>query len=245
MRGVKLLVIDDEPGFCESLADWFTPLGCQVSQAHDGPEGIRLARLLRPDVIVLDILMPVMDGFAVMRALREDETTKQTPIIISSITGTDLQVRLRGLRMGADYILHKTKDLYELEEVVRNRLWRRGAATPAAAGANEGDELFYDANEVAIYRGGRRLDVQLTRREALLMECLWVHRERLVTRDTIIADVYPDSKIADGVTNEAVDRLVGRLRQKLEPDMRAPRYIETVRGHGYRFMPKGTAGSSM
>ena len=238
MQGAKLLVIDDEPGFCESLADWFTPLGCQVSEAHSGLEGIKLAHLQRPDAIILDIRMPGMDGFAVIRALREDETTHETPIIVSSVTSVDLDSRLRGLRYGADYILLKTKDLYELEEVVRRTLGRRQAPLMAAPAAATSD-LYYDAAEVIVYRGGERLQIELTPGEANLLHCLWENRNRLTTRDDIAVSVYNDAQNRAGVSNEAIDRLVGRLRAKIEPDIKAPRYIQTIRGHGYRLTPNG------
>ena len=238
MQGATLLVIDDEPGFCESVADWFTPLGGQVSEAHSGRGGVRVAHLQRRDEIIVDIRMRGMDGFAVSRALREDDATRETPVIGASVTSSDLDNRLRGLRFGADYILLKTKDLYELEEVLRRTLGRRKAplASPPTAPTSD---LYYDPAEVIVYRGGERLNVELTPGEANLLRCLWENRNRLTTRDDIAGSVYSDAQNRDGVSNEAIDRLVGRLRQKIEPDIKAPRYIQTVRGHGYRLVPSG------
>ena len=238
MQNAKLLVIDDEPGFCESLADWFTPLGCQVSEATSGPEGIRLAQAQRPDAIVLDILMPGMDGFAVIRALRDHEATREIPIVVWSVTSEDLSNRLQGLRFGADYILLKSKELRELEEVLRRTLGRRKPAS-ASSPAVSASGLIYDPDEVLVYRDGVRLNVELTPNEASLMHCLWENRNRLTTRDDIAASVYSDVQNREGVSNEAMDRLVGRLRQKIEPDPKAPRYLQTVRGFGYRLAPSG------
>ncbi|MFZ1707653.1 MAG: response regulator, partial [Anaerolineae bacterium] len=139
MSNAKLLVIDDEPGFGESLADWFTPLGYQVSEATSGAEGVELALAQRPDAIILDILMPGMDGFAVIRALRDHEATREIPIVVWSVTSEDLSNRLRGLRYGADYILLKGKELHELEEVLRRTLGRRkpaSASSPATLSAS-------------------------------------------------------------------------------------------------------------
>ena len=241
MQGARLLVIDDEPGNRESLADWFTPLGYQVSEATSGAEGISLAQAQRPDAIVLDILMPGMNGFAVIRALRDHEATRDIPIVVWSVTSEDVSNRVHGLRVGADYILLKSKDLHELEEVLRLTLGRRKLAPAAesAAPAAPGAGLSYDADEVTVYRDGVRLNVELTPNEASLMRCLWEHRNRLTTRDDIAASVYSDAQNREGVSNEAMDRLVGRLRQKIEPDIKAPRYIQTVRGHGYRLVPSG------
>ncbi|WP_423222442.1 response regulator transcription factor [Candidatus Amarolinea aalborgensis] len=245
MQGARLLVIDDEPGNRESLTDWLSPLGYQVSEATSGAEGISLAQTQRPDVIVLDILMPGMNGFAVIRALRDHDATRDIPIVVWSVTSEDVSNRVHGLRVGADYILLKSKDLHELEEVLRLTLGRRKLApaaesgAPAAPTAMSASGLSYDADEVTVYRDGVRLNVELTPNEAGLMRCLWEHRNRLTTRDDIAASVYSDAQNREGVSNEAMDRLVGRLRQKIEPDIKAPRYIQTVRGHGYRLVPSG------
>lgn len=254
MSDAKLLVIDDEPGFGESLADWFTPLGYQVSEAASGAEGVELALAQRPDAIILDILMPGMDGFAVIRALRENDLTRDIPIVVWSVTSEDLSSRLRGLRFGADYILLKSKELHELEEVLRRTLGRRKpapaaspallpasspAASSAALSAVSARGLIYDPDEVLVYRDGVRLNVELTPNEASLMHCLWENRNHLTTRDDIAASVYSDVQNREGVSNEAMDRLVGRLRTKIEPDPKSPRYLQTVRGFGYRLAPSG------
>ena len=240
MQNARLLVIDDEAGFCESLADWFTPLGCQVSEATSGAEGIELALAQRPDAIVLDIRMPGMDGFDVIRALRENDLTREIPIVVWSAVSEDLGNRLRGLRYGADYILLKGgKELRELEEVLRRILTRRRPSHSAPAAAAPGSGLVYDADEVLVYRDGVRLNVELTPSEASLMHCLWNNRSRLTTRDDIAESVYSDVQNREGVSNEAMDRLVGRLRTKIEPDPKSPRYIQTVRGFGYRLAPSG------
>ncbi|MBK9229300.1 MAG: response regulator transcription factor [Anaerolineae bacterium] len=250
MQNAKLLVIDDEPGFGESLADWFTPLGYQVSEATSGAEGVELALAQRPDAIILDILMPGMDGFAVIRALRENDLTRDIPIVVWSVTSEDLSSRLRGLRFGADYILLKSKELHELEEVLRRTLGRRkpaSASSPATLSASlsaslpavSARGLIYDPDEVLVYRDGVRLNVELTPNEASLMHCLWENRNHLTTRDDIAASVYSDVQNREGVSNEAMDRLVGRLRTKIEPDPKSPRYLQTVRGFGYRLAPSG------
>ena len=200
MPDAKLLVIDDEPGFGESLADWFTPLGYQVSEAASGAEGVELALAQRPDAIILDILMPGMDGFAVIRALRENDLTRDIPIVVWSVTSEDLSSRLRGLRFGADYILLKSKELHELEEVLRRTLGRRkpaSASSPATLSASlsaslpavSASGLIYDPDEVLVYRDGVRLNVELTPNEASLMHCLWDNRDHLTTRAHIAATV--------------------------------------------------------
>ena len=251
MPDAKLLVIDDEPGFGESLADWFTPLGYQVSEAASGAEGVELALAQRPDAIILDILMPGMDGFAVIRALRENDLTRDIPIVVWSVTSEDLSSRLRGLRFGADYILLKGKGLNELEGVLRRTLGRRkpaSASSPATLSASlsaslpavSASGLIYDPDEVLVYRDGVRLNVELTPNEASLMHCLWENRNHLTTRDDIAAGVYSDVQNREGVSNEAMDRLVGRLRQKIEPDPQAPRYLQTVRGFGYLYLRGGS-----
>ena len=194
--------------------------------------------------------MPGMDGFAVIRALRENDLTRDIPIVVWSVTSEDLSSRLRGLRFGADYILLKSKELHELEEVLRRTLGRRKpapaaspallpASSPAASPAVSARGLIYDPDEVLVYRDGVRLNVELTPNEASLMHCLWDNRDHLTTRDDIAASVYSDVQNREGVSNEAMDRLVGRLRTKIEPDPKSPRYLQTVRGFGYRLAPSG------
>ncbi|MGB4805080.1 MAG: response regulator transcription factor, partial [Anaerolineae bacterium] len=172
------------------------------------------------------------------------------PIVVWSVTSEDLSSRLRGLRFGADYILLKSKDLHELEEVLRRTLGRRksaSASSPATLSASlsaslpavSASGLIYDPDEVLVYRDGVRLNVELTPNEASLMHCLWENRNHLTTRDDIAASVYSDVQNREGVSNEAMDRLVGRLRTKIEPDPKSPRYLQTVRGHGYRLVPSG------
>ena len=194
--------------------------------------------------------MPGMDGFAVIRALRENDLTRDIPIVVWSVTSEDLSSRLRGLRFGADYILLKSKELHELEEVLRRTLGRRkpaSASSPATLSASlsaslpavSASGLIYDPDEVLVYRDGVRLNVELTPNEASLMHCLWENRNHLTTRDDIAASVYSDVQNREGVSNEAMDRLVGRLRTKIEPDPKSPRYLQTVRGFGYRLAPSG------
>lgn len=248
MEGASILVIDDDPAFCEQLVDWFEPLGCRMLQAHSGADGLRIARSQRPDAMTLDIRMPGMDGYEVLKAIREDKTLADIVVIVFSVTGEVLDKRIRSLRLGADHILPKTENLLELEAVIRRELERRYVRSPgrAAAGGdvtpaplNARQVLSYDANEVSVYFDGQHHEVHLTPLEARLLACLWQHRGRLVTRDMIADEVYNDAALPDAISDQAMDRVVGRLRHKIEPDVKAPVYIVTVRGHGYRLVPEG------
>ena len=175
---------------------------------------------------------------------------RDIPVVGGWVTGGDLSGRLRGVRFGADYFLLKRKELHELEEVRRRTLGRRkpasasspatlSASLSAALSAVSARGLIYDPDEVLVYRDGVRLNVELTPNEASLMHCLWENRNHLTTRDDIAASVYSDVQNREGVSNEAMDRLVGRLRTKIEPDPKSPRYLQTVRGFGYRLAPSG------
>lgn len=247
MEGATILVIDDDPDFCEQLADWFEPLGCRVLEAPSGMEGLRLARSQRPDALILDIRMPGMDGYEVLKTVRDDETLAGIVVVVFSVTGEALDKRIRGLRLGADHILPKTENLIELEAVIRRELERRHPRRPVREpGADVRDTstgalrlLSYDVDEVIVYLDGQPRDVRLTPLEARLLACLWQHRGRLVTRDMIAEEVYNDAALPDAVSDQAIDRVVGRLRHKIEPDVKVPVYIVTVRGHGYRLVPEG------
>lgn len=247
MEGATILVVDDDPDFCEQLADWFEPLGCRVLQAHSGSDGLRVARSQRPDALILDIRMPGMDGYEVLKTVRDDEALAGIVVVVFSVTGEVLDKRIRSLRLGADHILPKTENLLELEAVVRRELERRHSRRPTRASASNVTPLpsralptlSYDADDVVVCLDGQRQDVRLTPLEARLLACLWQHRGRLVTRDMIAEEVYDDAALPDAVSDQAIDRVVGRLRHKIEPDVKAPVYIVTVRGHGYRLVPEG------
>ncbi len=253
MEGATILVIDDDPDFCEQLTDWFEPLGCHMLEAHSGADGLRLARSQRPDAMVLDIRMPVMDGYEVLKSVRDDESLAAMIVVVFSVTGEVLDKRIRGLRLGADHILPKSDNFMELEAVIRRELERRRPRRPGrdvsrdvpAATLGALGVLSYDAEEVAVSLDGQRKAVRLTPLEARLMACLWQHRGRLVTRDMIAEEVYDDAALPDAVSDQAMDRVVGRLRHKIEPDAKVPVYIVTVRGHGYRLVPEGQPPSEV
>jgi two-component system, OmpR family, response regulator MprA len=222
LEGRRLLVVDDEPPMRAALKRALELGGFEVSLAADGSEGLSRARELAPDLVVLDILMPGVDGLEVCRALREDGD--RTPILM--LTARDAVAdRVEGLEAGADDYLVKPFALEELLARLRALLRR-------TTGGGHGEllrfadlELEPAAHEI---RRGRRA-IELTRTEFLLLELLLRHPRQVLTRSQIFERVWGYDF---GPASNSLEVYVGYLRRKLESHGE-PRLIQTVRGVGY------------
>ncbi len=223
-HGPKVLVIDDDEQLNALLTEYLGRFGFAVATAVDGREGLRSFRADPPDVLVLDVMLPGKDGFAICREVRE---TSGVPIVMLTARG-EVADRVMGLELGADDYLPKPFEPREL--VARlNAVLRRGAP-----GATEGmlriGALELDRASRTARLGGRLLD--LTTAEFELLSLLARHRGRVLSRDRILDETR-------GLDFEAFDRsidvLVSRLRHKLGDDARRPVFIRTIWGRGYRF----------
>lgn len=222
-----ILLVDDDQRLTGPLERQLRDLGFKVSVARDGPTGLRLALLEKPDVIVLDLMLPSMDGWAVCRAIRE---FSQTPIIM--LTALDSEDdRVRGLEMGADDYLGKPFAFSELVARIRSMLrrvqWDQDAAPDAEL--KIGDVLLKrDARRV--FKGGTELT--LRNKEYELLTLLMQNAGKVMDREMVFNQVWGTDWLGD---TRSLDVHIRWLRQKLEDDPSAPRYIQTVRGVGYRF----------
>jgi DNA-binding response OmpR family regulator len=224
----RVLVIDDDEGLNALLTEYLGQFGFAVRAAAHPEEGLRALKADPPDIIVLDVMLPDMDGLAVCRKVRE---TSRIPIVMLTARG-DVLDRILGLELGADDYLPKPFEPRELVARLQAVL-RRG--TPAAgedilrAGA-----LEIDWSTCSVRRNGRPLP--LTTAEFELLGLLARNRGRVLSRDRILDETR-------GIDWEAYDRsidvLVSRLRQKLGDDARRPAFIRTVRGTGYSFIGGG------
>ncbi|QXJ22947.1 response regulator transcription factor [Actinomadura graeca] len=226
----RVLVVDDDPTVAEVVARYLARDGHEVECVADGHAALREARDHPPDLVVLDLMLPGMDGLEVCRRLRE---TSVVPIVMLTALGTETD-RLVGLETGADDYVTKPFSPRELTLRVRSVLRRaRGAIVPAGPGAplRDGD-LVVDvgAHEAAL--GGTRL--ALTAREFDLLAFLLRHPRQAFTRDELLQRVW-DWTFGDSST---VTVHVRRLREKIEDDPAAPRRIVTVWGVGYRYEPR-------
>lgn len=218
---MRLLVVEDEPKLAQFIQRGLTEESFVVDVAPDGEEALERADRTAYDLVVLDLMLPGMDGFAVCRALRA--RSSDIPILILSARGV-VEDRVKGLEIGADDYLTKPFAFSELNARVRALLRRR---QPAALVALSVADLTLDPITRVVKRGARRID--LTQKEFALLEHLMRHAGQVVSR-TMIAE-YVWGFNWDRLTN-VIDVYVNRLRKKIEePD--EPRLIHAVRGAGY------------
>ena len=222
----RVLVVEDEQDIAALIKHTLERSGdALVEVVHSGDTALRAARDLAPDVVILDLNLPVLSGIEVCRTLRDRPETADTGIIIlTARTGeTD---RVSGLDLGADDYITKPFSLRELGARVRAVLRRRRQGTTRAA-AYAGRHLAADFDAIAVSVDGR--PVRLTRREFELLRFLVENRNRVLSRDRLLEQVWGYERI---VETRSVDVHVGRLRAKLGS---AGHQIETVIGLGYRF----------
>ena len=234
MRPVRILVVDDEPAVREAIERALHLDGYEVELAGDGAEALQAVEARAPDAMVLDVLMPRVDGLTLTAQIRQESPV---PIILLSAKG-EAGDRVIGLRFGADDYIPKPFDPDELVERVRTVLRRaKGGADSAAAPAPgaAGDDVMHfgdltiDQQSQEVWLSGDRLTVTPT--EFRLLACLTRNADRTVPRQQLLEEVWGLSKSAETRT---VDMHVWRLREKLPGTAPNSPIIETVRGFGYR-----------
>jgi DNA-binding response OmpR family regulator len=225
MAGVPtVLVVDDAPDIVRLTRDYLEHAGFTVLSARDGQTALQLARTHRPDAIVLDLGLPGLDGLDVARDLRR---TSSVPIIMLTARADETD-KLVGLELGADDYVTKPFSPKELVARVRAVLRRAQMAQAPAERTRVGD-LDIDRSRMHVAVAGRR--VELTATEFELLATLAGQPGRVFTRWQLLDAIHG---VAFEAYERAIDAHVKNLRRKIEPDPRAPRYIETVFGVGYR-----------
>ena len=223
----SILVVDDEPTIAEVVARYLTRAGYDARTAADGPAAVAAAATARPDLVVLDIMLPGLDGLEVMRRLHEDGEGR-VPVILLTAKGEESD-RLVGLRRGADDYVVKPFSPRELVARVEAVL-RRADRGEEAASPLRFDGLEIDPAMRRVFARGA--EVELTAREFDLLAFLASHPGQVFSRDQLMDRVWRLDFYADTTT---VTVHVRRLRAKIEPDASNPHWIETVWGVGYRF----------
>lgn len=223
-----ILLIDDERKLTDPLQAAFERAGYSVSVAHDGHAGLSLAIMENPDLIVLDVMMPGLDGWQVCQAVRQ-----RSPVPIIMLTALDDSVdRIKGLELGADDYLVKPFSYKELEAHVRAVLRRvkldRGAHTPPRI--HIGD-ITLDLDAHIVTKTGQ--EIVLRYKEYEILTLLMSNPGKVITRDRLFDEVWGTDWLGDTRT---LDVHMSWLRRKLEDDPAQPVYLQTVRGVGYRFM---------
>jgi DNA-binding response OmpR family regulator len=226
---VRALVVDDEPSLVRAVAEYLRHEGYTVDTAGDGDTALAAARTAPPDVVVLDLMLPGIDGVEVCRQLR----TFSDAYVIMLTARTDEVDTLIGLSVGADDYLTKPFSPRELVARVKAMLRRPRTAGPAdAAPARRIGALTIDPQAREVHLTGQL--VELTRTEFDILDALSARPRTVFTRARLVESVWGNGWIGD---DHLVDVHIGHLRRKLGDDPTDPRYILTVRGVGYRMGP--------
>ncbi len=227
MSGERILIIEDEPALMRGLKDTFLSKGFDVATATDGEAGLDAAFAKDPDLILLDIMLPKVNGYEVCRALRQHGLGM--PVLMLTAKGQEEDIIL-GLNLGADDYITKPFRVGELLARVNAFLRRRATRRTAicAFGAHR-----LDLNSHQLFHEGRK--VELTAKEFRLLAYLVSRPGCALARNNILNTVWGHSVM---VTTRSIDRCVATLRAKIEPDPHHPIYIQTIRDIGYRFEPE-------
>ncbi|NLM76440.1 MAG: response regulator transcription factor [Clostridiaceae bacterium] len=226
----RILIVDDEKNIVDILKYNLNRESYETLEAYDGEQAIEIAKREKPDLIILDVMLPKIDGFTVCRKLRE---TMQTPILM--LTAREEEVdKVLGLELGADDYITKPFSPRELMARVKANL-RRVADDSVPQQQNDVikcADLEIDVNRYEVRRDGNV--IELTLREFELVKFLGMQKGQVFTRETLLEKVWDYEYFGDVRT---VDVTVRRLREKIERDPSKPEYILTKRGVGYYFNP--------
>ena len=221
----RILVVDDDPDIRELVRTLLERAGHEVAEAADGRAGLKELYATPADLVILDVTMPELDGWATLERIRD---VSEVPVLMLTARADELE-RVRGLTGGADDYVAKPFGRQELVARVQ-ALLRRSATQPERSELYADDLLTIDFAQRAVKREGR--EVQLTPLEFKLLATFVRHPNQVLSRDQLLELVWDDPF---GISPDQVKLYVGYLRRKLDPDApdRAP--IETVRGFGYRY----------
>jgi DNA-binding response OmpR family regulator len=227
MNEPRVLVIDDDPDIRALVAELLERAGFVVEQAEDGRAGLRALHRSPPDLVVLDVSMPEMDGWQTLERIRDLSTV---PVMMVTARGDELE-RVRGLQAGADD--------YVVKPFGRQEIVARVQALLRRSGAREDDLESYTDSRLSIDFAQRAVtfdgtEISLTPLEFKLLAAFVRHPRQVLSRDQLLELVWGD---AYGVSSDQVKLYVGYLRRKLAPEDIARVPIETVRGFGYRYRP--------
>jgi DNA-binding response OmpR family regulator len=226
----RILLIEDDPSLSALVCDYLALSGFGFRVADDGTAGLELALALDYDLLILDLMLPGIDGFEICRRVREKS---DLPVLILSARREDID-KIRGLGLGADDYVTKPFSPSELMARVKAHLSRYARLTGAVDGGPRGRSveirgLSLDPVSKQVFSSGR--SVELTPREFELLRLLMGHPDRVFSKDEIFKRVWGEDRYGDAST---VTVHIRKIREKIEEDPSDPRYIETVWGMGYR-----------
>ena len=219
-----MLLVDDDVELCSLLGELLSREGFEIRMAHDGQSGLERAQREPYDLIVLDVMLPGLDGFEVLRRLRQ---SSMVPVLMLTARGEDVD-RIVGLELGADDYLPKPFNPRELVARIRAILRRIEAKAPAGAGRIEVNGVVLDPGNREVFRNGQR--IEMTTLEFDILESLMRSAGRVVSRDELMESLYNRKATP---FDRSIDMHISHLRKKLETD--AEPIFKTIRGVGYQF----------
>lgn len=228
MAGEKILVVDDEAHIVELIKYNLEANGYKVYAAYDGREALKAAYERDIDLMILDLMLPGVDGLEVCKTMKRDEKAKNIPIIMLTAKGEEFD-RILGLELGADDYITKPFSVRELMARVKVVLRRASADSQYNTFIRIGS-LTVDIDKHEVLKNGEKLD--LTLKEFELLKLLINNKGKVLTRDSLLDRIWGYEYYGETRT---VDVHIRHLRQKIEDDDKNPKYIETIRGIGYRF----------
>lgn len=229
-RKIHILIVEDEAAIRNGLIDVFVFHGYKVDAAADGNEGLQKALSGRFDLILLDVMLPGIDGFEICNRIREQDP--EQPIIMLTAKTSDEDI-IQGLSLGADDYVAKPFSVAQLVLRVQAVLRRSRIGKENDHAICLGNELEVDTRNLSGNRGSEQLS--FTRREIEILQYLHANSERPVSRDELLNKVWGYDKNLD-LETRTVDIHIAKLRRKIEPDPAEPRFLITVRGAGYRLL---------
>lgn len=231
MTREKILIVDDEEHIVELLDFNLKNAGYETFTASDGIEAVKIAEEEKPSLILLDLMLPGMDGFDVCKEIRKNKEMKNTSIIMLTAKGEELD-KILGLELGADDYITKPFSVRELLARVKAVLRRTSVSNIQESDVYESKTLKVDFERHEVIVNGEKVD--LTLKEFELLHILIKNKGKILKREMLLDKIWGYEYIGETRT---VDVHIRYLRKKIEEDDKNPRFIETIRGVGYRFNP--------
>lgn len=232
MADERVLIVDDEEHILELLRFNLSNSGYKVITANNGIDGLKLALEYKPNLVLLDLMLPGMDGFDVCKEIKRNKDTQKTSIIMLTAKGEELD-KVLGLELGADDYMTKPFSIRELLARVKAVLRRSTTSDSVGEEPFESGILKVDFERHEVFIRGKKVDMTL--KEFELLEILIKNKGKILQRETLLDKVWGYEYIGETRT---VDVHVRYLRKKIEEDDKNPRFVETIRGVGYRFNPQ-------
>ena len=226
--GKTILVVEDDMGIRTILEDMLTSQGYDAVTAEDGMKGLQLARELKPDLVILDVMLPLLDGFEVCKKIRKDGIT--SPIMMLTVKDEEVD-KVLGLELGADDYVTKPFSLKELSARVK-ALFRRVEEYREELNTYRFGNIELDFQKYESWKEGKQLD--LSPLELKILKALISRKGKAITRDELLDLVWGVNNLT--VSHRTVDSHIAHIRKKVEEDPSQPEFIRSVHSIGYKFV---------